>query len=190
MNVNASLLGLLVSTAAAAAPAVGQDAVPALTLQGTDGGAYPLRSAITRGRWTVFVFFSARCPCQKAHDDRLRTLFEEYRSREVQFFLVDSEVGDALERGRSEVVNRNYPVPILADPNAQLAQALGATFATSSVVVDPTGKIRYRGGVDSSKREPDPSSQFYLKNALDALLAGRAPDPAETKSLGCYLRTS
>jgi len=48
--------------------------------------------------------------------------------------------------------------------------------------------MRFRGGIDSARREVKASTGFYLKEALDALLQGKAPDPAEPKVLGCYLR--
>lgn len=159
-----------------------------LTLEATNGRALELRPTVGAARLTVFVFFSAHCPCMAAHDDRLRQLASGYQARDVQFFLVDSEVGDALERDRAEAQRRQYPFPILADPNGKLAQALGARFATTTVVVDSSGTVRYRGGIDSEKRKPDPAGRFYLKEALSALLAGRTPDFTETKSLGCYLR--
>jgi len=186
----ASLVALALVSSFDGALASQEPGIPDLALAATDGKSYPLRRTVAEARYTVFVFFSAKCPCVAAHDQRLSTLARSYQPRDVQFFLVDSEVGDALERGRGEVQRRNYPFPILADPGARLARALGARFATTSVVVDREWRIRYRGGIDSEKRDPNPNGRFYLQDALTALLAGREPDPAETKSLGCYLRTS
>jgi hypothetical protein len=63
-------------------------------------------------------------------------------------------------------------------------------FATTTLVVDSSGVVRYHGGIDSEKHQPSPAGRFYLKEALSALLAGKTPDFTETKSLGCYLRLS
>ncbi len=181
------LLGVLVSGLAPAAPLPG---VPDLTLFGTDGQSYALQRTVKEAPLTVFVFFSASCPCMASHDEGLVDLARAEGIKGVQFFMVDSEVGDALERGRGEVARRKYPFPILADPQARLAQAFGAQFATTTVVVDAEGKVRYRGGIDTARRHPLPAGQFYLLNALSALHQGKSPEPAETKSFGCYLRTS
>jgi hypothetical protein len=179
-----SLLCLSLVTAAPAAPVE----LPNLTLEATSGARVELRPALRASRFTVFVFFSAQCPCMAAHDERLVQLARSYQPGDVQFFLVDSEVGDALLRDRTEAARRQYPFAILADPKGRLAEVLGARFATTTIVVDGSGNVRYRGGIDSEKRQPNPAGRFYLKEALSALLAGKPPDVLETKSLGCYLR--
>ncbi len=170
--------------------ATSDSGLPDLTLASTNGQSYALRKAVADARFTVFVFFSAHCQCLSAHDERLMELARDYQTQGVQFFLVDSEAGDALERDRSEAQRRQYPFPILADPGGRLAQAFGVRFATTTLVVDPMGNVRYHGGIDSEKRTPDPAGRFYLKEALAALLAGKTPEFTETKSLGCYLRIS
>jgi peroxiredoxin len=175
----------------AASTASGSESVlPNLALEATDGRTLELRPTVGGARFTVLIFFSAHCPCMAAHDDRVSQLASAYQARDVQFFLVDSEVGDALERDRTEAQRRQYPFPILADPKGRLAEALGVRFATTTIVLDSAGSVRYRGGIDSEKRKPDPAGRFYLKEALSALLDGKTPDVRETKSLGCYLRLS
>jgi peroxiredoxin len=164
--------------------------IPDLTLASTSGQSYAMGKTVTNSRFTVLVFFSASCPCVAAHDERLSQLARDYDPKDVQFFLVDSEVGDALARGRDEVQKRGYPFPILADPGGRLAHALDVKFATTTLVLDSAGAVQYRGGIDSDKRRPNPSGRFYLREALSALLSGKRPDLTETKSLGCYLRIS
>jgi hypothetical protein len=112
-----------------------------------------------------------------------------YGSRGVEFVLVDSEVGASPERDRMEALGRGYPLPILLDPGAKLARALDAEFATYTVVVDRSGTVRYRGGIDSNRNELTSDATPFLAHALDDLLAGRALRQAETKPLGCALQT-
>jgi peroxiredoxin len=163
--------------------------VPDLTLEGTDDRSYALRPTVGQGRLTVFVFFSSHCPCVAAHDQRLIDLGRTFQAKGVQFYLVDSEVGNALERGKAAVQRRKYPFPILADPQAKMAKALKVEFAATAVVLDARGRVHYRGGIDSHERKVDPNTgRFYLLEALTALLDGKPPDPKETKSFGCYLR--
>jgi peroxiredoxin len=182
-----SLLLLALATSASSAPPA-EPVVPNLTLAATNGRSVEIRPALGAARFTVFIFFSAQCPCMAAHDDRVKQLARSYPPGDVQFFLVDSEVGDVLERDRAEAQRRGYPFVILADPQAKLAKAFGARFATTTFVVDASGSVRYQGGIDSEKRQPSPAGRFYLKEALSALLEGKTPDVTETKSLGCYLR--
>lgn len=111
-----------------------------------------------------------------------------YEAQGVRFFLVDSEVGATLERDRDAMHERNLPA-FLLDRNAKLADALGAEYATYSVVVDGEGTVRYRGGIDSDKTHLSDDATPYLKNALDDLLAGHTPRVAQGKALGCALQT-
>jgi peroxiredoxin len=179
---------LLLALATSASAALPAETVPNLTLAATNGRSVDVRPALGAARFTVFIFFSAQCPCMAAHDERVKQLASSYQPGDVQFFLVDSEVGDALERDRTEAQRRGYPFVILADPQAKLAKAFGVRFATTTIVVDASGSVRYQGGIDSEKRQPSPAGRFYLKEALSALLEGKTPDVTQTKSLGCYLR--
>lgn len=157
-----------------------------LRLQGTDGlvHALPDRSAA----WTVLVFFSAGCDYHRAHDPRMRELAARYASKGVRFYAVDSEVDATLARDAREAERRAYSYPILRDQNARLSRALGAEVATYSVVLDREGRVRYRGGLDSDELTLHENATFYLRDALDDLLAGRAPRRSETTPIGCSLR--
>jgi peroxiredoxin len=161
--------------------------LPEATLLASDG---PRRLAeiVRPGRVTVIVFFSADCPCQAAHDARLRDLFAAYQGRGVDIVAVDSEAGASPDRAEKERKARAYPFPILADPKGALADALGAEFATYTVVVDAQGSVRYRGGIDSDKTHLTGGASLWVRDAVDRLLAGASPDPAEAEALGCALR--
>ena len=174
MVVRAARLLLLV--AAACAPVH-----PATVPQGS------LAQIAARAPLTVLVFFSAHCPCQTAHDERLIALDARYAPRGVQFYAVDSELGASAQRDAAEAEKRRYPFPILTDHGAKLAAAVGAESATFTIVVERGGAIRYRGGIDSDRTHLTPQATPYLGDALDDLLAGRAPRLAEAKALGCAL---
>ena len=68
-----------------------------------------------------------------------------------------------------------------------IATAVGAESATYTVVVDRVGTIRYRGGIDSDRTHLTPDATPYLADALEDLLAGRAPRVPESRALGCAL---
>jgi peroxiredoxin len=162
--------------------------VPDVTLAGSDGAAHQLAEIVRRAPFTVVVFFSADCPCQRAHDARLRELFAQYRPRGVEVVAVDAEATSTLASDREEAQARGYPFPILSDPEGAVADALGAVWATYAVVIDGSGRVRYRGGLDSDRTHLTDGAALWLRDALDRVLAGREPEPAETSSLGCALR--
>jgi hypothetical protein len=101
--------------------------------------------------------------------------------------MVDSEVGGSPDADAAEAKRRGYPFSILTDRGAKLADALGAEYATYTVVFDSSGRVRYRGGIDSDKQRLHDDATFFLRDALDDLLAGRAVRTSEGKTLGCVL---
>jgi peroxiredoxin len=182
-SVFASALFTLIGCATARAPGV-----PEVTLPGTDGALHDVRAAAGHARATVLTFFSAHCPCQRAHDDRLRELYERYAPAGVAFLAIDSEADSSLAVDTGEARQRHFPFPIVSDKSGLFADAFDAEYATFSVVIDPSGRVLYRGGLDSDKNHLHADATPYLKNALDQWLSGRAPDPSEAKALGCSLR--
>jgi peroxiredoxin len=184
---SAALLLFTASLAACAPPPRAPSRLPEATLLASDG-AHRLGEIVKPGRVTVIVFFSADCPCQAAHDARLRDLSAAYAARGVDIVAVDSEAGASPERSAKESRARAYPFPLLADPKGALADALGAEFATYTVVVDAQGSVRYRGGLDSDRISLTTAASLWVRDAVDRLLAGASPDPAEAEALGCALR--
>jgi hypothetical protein len=177
---------LLVGLGACAA-SVRPSAVPSTPLAGVGGSAIDTRDLTARAPLSVLVFFSSHCHCLQAHEARLRGLFDAYHPRGVQFVLVDSEVGGAPDTDAAEAKRRGYPFSILTDRGAKLADALGAEYATYTVVADASGRVRYRGGIDSDKQRLHDDATFFLRDALDDLLEGRPVRTPEGKTLGCVL---
>jgi peroxiredoxin len=184
-------LGLASSSAGVTAcgrPAAEPDgSIPPLSVVDPQGKPFDLRDAASRADFTVIEFFSAHCPCQRAHDARLRALYEAYAPRGVQFLAVDAETGASIERTSREASARRYPYPLLADPRGAAADALGAEFATYTVVVDRAARVRYAGGIDSDRSHLTGDAELYVRDALDDLLAGRAPRVPRGEALGCSL---
>jgi peroxiredoxin len=183
-----SLILLLVAlaTGCAATPrALSPDAV---TLAPPDGPERSFRELVAGAPWTVVVFVSATCPCLDAHLERLRELAATYGPRGIQFVAIESEVGTTRESARAEAKALGLPFPLLIDEGAKLASALDAEYATYSVVVDRSGRVVYRGGIDSDKRKLHADATPYVRDALDDVLADRVPRRSYGKALGCILR--
>ena len=161
---------------------------PHLILAGSDGQNHSLPQLIQSSPWTVLVFFSADCPCQRNHDGRLTEMAQSFAGRGVQFFAVDSEVTSTPEKDAAEAASRHYVYPILRDTSGQLARAFEVEFATTTVVLDSKGAVHYQGGIDSNHHTVTAGATRFLRDALSALLLGVEPTVRESKPMGCYLR--
>ncbi len=183
-----SLLLACAVAGCAHAPAVDQTpTLPETPLLATDHQTHKLSDLVSGGKATVVEFFSADCPCQNAHDERLIDLWRRYQPQGVRFVVVDANYSASLDHDLAEAQERHYPFPIVVDPGGALMRALGAKYATYSVLLDAEGRVRYRGGFDSDRHPLSEHPKAYLADAIGALLQGRDPDPAETKTLGCAL---
>jgi hypothetical protein len=185
----AALLISVIATASCAPRARAPAVAPDVVLVDTTGAAHPLRRGPPASTLTVISFFSAHCPCQAAHDARLRELHARFGAAGVAFLAVDSEIGATDAADDAERIARRYSFPIARDPGAALARSLDARYATYTVVLDGDGRIRYRGAIDSDRTHLTPGASFYLDDALVALLAGRSPRVTSSEALGCALQT-
>jgi hypothetical protein len=176
----------MLALASCSAPRAAQ--APALDLVDTTGAHRSFPGALAQSKLTVLVFYADHCPCFRVHEERLRELAQLYTPQGVTFLLVDSEVDATLDRDAAAARERSLP-PVAIDPGAKLADALGAEYATYTVVLDATGRVRYRGGIDTDKNRLTADAQPYLRDAIDDLLAGREPRRSEGKALGCALQT-
>ena len=83
---------------------------------------------------------------------------------------------------------RQFDFPYLFDESQQIGRAYGARVTPEVFVVDRERRIAYQGAIDDNWQSADQVKKPYLRQALDALLAGRKPEPAETKPVGCGIQ--
>jgi peroxiredoxin len=131
---------------------------------------------------TVLYFWSVDCPCTEVVEMRIKMAMEKYEPLGVAFVAIDAHPED----GRADIVEKmarlHAPYRMLVDPTSDVARKYGVTGATDVVVLDAEGRIRYRGAPDDNLMKPKVN---HLHGALDAVLQGRKPVPAETRSYGC-----
>lgn len=68
-----------------------------------------------------------------------------------------------------------------------MARAYGAKTTPDVFVLDASGTLRYRGAPDADYNDPGQRAA-WLRDALDAVLAGEEPARAETTPVGCSIK--
>ena len=180
---SALLATLALACATPAQPVV----VPsAIVLRDPNGHDERVLEQAARAPFYVLFFFSADCPVQKAHDERIRQIVEKYDR--VAFGAVVSDIGADIAVERAAAADRRLGVPVFEDRGAALADALGVEYSTHTVVLDRAGRVLYSGGIDSDRTYLSLNAERWLERALDAALAGRPIEKAKTEPLGCPLR--
>jgi len=76
------------------------------------------------------------------------------------------------------------PYEYLFDASQQTARDYGATCTPHAFLLDGHRKIVYAGAIDDDMNA-DSVKHHSLRDAIDAVLAGKEPTVATTKQFGC-----
>lgn len=156
-------------------------------LLGVDDRRHALAD-LKEAKLVVVVFASNYCPIVKAYERRLIRFVDDYREKGVELVAlnVSRKETDRLDKMKSRASDSGFNFLYLADPTQQIARAYGATCTPHVFVLDQQRHIAYMGKVDDHLDESKVSERF-LRDAVDALLAGKTPDVAETRQMGCEI---
>lgn len=142
---------------------------------------------------TVVYWTCNHCPYALAWHARMLDVDRDYAERGVRFLAINSNDGERYPADSFEAMververDGDWPHPYLHDAGQEVARAWGAEKTPHVFVLDSELKLRYHGAPDA---DYDDASQAaaYVRGALDAVLAGRDPDPAETPAIGCGIK--
>ncbi len=174
---------------------------PDFDLEGVDGKRYTLAS-FQDAKLLVMIFTCNHCPTAQNYEERIKKLVTEYKPKGVAFVAISpndpgsvrldelgyADLGDSFEEMKIRAEHMEYNFPYLYDGDEHgVGRAYGPTATPHTFVFDSTRKLRYVGRIDDSERI-EYVKTHDLRNALDALLAGRQPEVAQTKAFGCSIK--
>ncbi len=141
---------------------------------------------------TVVVFTCNHCPYALAWHDRIAEAARDYADRGVRFLAINSNDAaryprDSYEAMQARVAAEDWPMPYLHDATQSVARAYGAKTTPDVFVLDSSHVLRYRGAPDSAYDDPGQRGA-WLRDALDAVLAGGEPSRSESKPVGCSIK--
>ena len=156
-----------------------------------DVDGQPVKLSAFRGRPLVVCMTSPHCPVSRRYLPVLAALQKEYGPRGVGFLAVNVTGADRAAAMRDALTASGFAAPCVSDLDGSVAAALGAQSSTDAFVVDGARTLVYRGAVDDQfglgYSLAAPKRQF-LRDALDAVLAGTAPAVADTPPVGCTVK--
>jgi len=158
--------------------------VPMFSLADTEGRTASLLPAGKKA--AVVVFLSAKCPASAAYDERLVKLAGDPAFKDAAFLGLYSSADEPAAKVKSHAHQR-YPFPVAKDEKAALANHFEAQKMPTVWVIDSKGVAVYRGAVDDNIAAAK-VTRNYLKDALDAVLAGQPVPVAETPASGCAIK--
>ena len=159
-------------------------------------GAFTVR---VKGKYVVLEWFNPQCPFVKKHygSSNMQNLQKEFTDKGVVWLTIDSNApgteGNLTPEEAQKIATswKTHETALLLDPEGNAGRAYGAKNTPNMVIINPEGKIIYRGAIDS-KATPNPSdipsSTNYVKAALDQSLSGKSVATPETKPYGCSVK--
>jgi peroxiredoxin len=140
------------------------------------------------GQWLILAFTGIDCPIGNLYMPRLAALDRAYRRRGVVLVGINSNAHESADQVAEHSRSFRVPYPVLKDPSNRVADLLGVERTCEVIVLDPEGRVRYRGAIDnqySLRAHRDGPTRAYLAEALEDLLAGRDPATVRTEVVGC-----
>jgi peroxiredoxin len=190
------LVAIVVAFAATALPAgeynkvlsIGDEAPSFSGIPGVDGKDHSLDD-YKDAKAVVIVFTCNHCPVAVAYEDRIIELQKDYESRGVQVIAisVNNLPADRLDKMIERAEDKGFNFPYIHDESQKSGHAYGAAVTPHFFLLDGDHKIAYMGSYDDNQKA-DEVEKTYLRDAIDAVLAGEKPDPAETRQFGCGVK--
>jgi AhpC/TSA family len=139
----------------------------------------------------AFLFVSVECPISNRYAPEVQRLHDKFAAQGVTFSLVYPNPIEPVAAIRRHLKDYSYPMRALRDPRHELVKVAGATITPEAVVVDPQGRVLYRGRIDdryvSLGLERPVATRHDLDEALTDVISGKAPRQATTQAVGCFI---
>lgn len=183
-----SFAGSIFATERPSAPQIGE-ALPAFSL-GDFRGKQRKSEDFQDKQILVVAFLGTECPIVKLYSQRLEEMATKLSARGVAFVGINPNQQDSLTELAHFAKSHNISFPLLKDPGNRVADQFGATRTPEVFVYDHSRTLRYHGRIDDQYtygiQRPKVEHE-YLREAIDALLADKDIEIAETETIGCLI---
>lgn len=188
----------VIATSAFAELGAGEKA-PDFTATAVDGTTVTLSSL--KGKVVVMDWANYGCPFDHMHyaSGNLPKLEKKYTGKGVVWLSIMSSAPGRegyftqAQLKTEDTKNHNHATHVLMDSGGTIGKLYGAKTTPHMFVIDANGVVQYNGAIDSiPSTDADTLSKAtpYAANAIDAVLAGKTPNPALTTPYGCSVKYS
>jgi peroxiredoxin len=170
---------------------IGQ-AAPDFDLKGVDGKQYSIAS-FKDAKLLVVMFTCNHCPYVIGSEDRMISFYNDYAGKGVAMIGINSNEThghptDSFDHMITHVKEKGFKWPYVRDDSQEIAMKYGALRTPHYYVFDEARKLAYTGRMDDQPRTPGKETTHELRDAADALLAGKKPPLEVTNPIGCNVK--
>ena len=144
---------------------------------------------------TLLVMFICRhCPYVQHVKNELAKIGKDYTQKEVGIVAISSNDAenypeDAPNQLKEMAKELGFTFPFCYDETQEVAKAYKAACTPDFFLFDGNRKLAYRGQLDDSRPGNNkPVTGWDLRQAIDAVLAGRSVSSDQKASMGCNIK--
>lgn len=142
---------------------------------------------------TVELFMAIDCPIANGYAPEIERLHLTYREKGLVFRLVFPDRDLDENTVKQHLADYGITAPFVIDRDHALVKRTAATTIPEVVLYDRTGGIVYQGKLDNRYSDLGDRrgtvTEFYLRDAIEAVLSGKQPPVARTAPIGCLIET-
>ena len=168
------------------APPIIGTVVEDFTLPDTDGQTHTLAS-LKGKQGTVLIFIATRCPVSNGYNERMEKLAQDYAARGVSVVGINANSTEPAAEVKSHAAEKHLTFTILKDNGNKIADRLGAAHTPEAYLLDASNRLVYHGRIDNSLNPANVTAND-LRDAIDAILAGKPVAKSEAKAFGCSIK--
>ena len=166
---------------------------PAFTLPDTVSGKALSLDAVKGSKGTVVLFICNHCPYVKHINAELVRVARDYQARGIALVAISSNdvanyPEDAPDKMKATATQLGYTFPYLYDESQAVAKAYQAACTPDLYVFDAGLALVYRGQFDDSRPNRGAATGRDLREAMDAVLAGKPVRADQKPSVGCNIK--
>jgi peroxiredoxin len=167
---------------------------PDFTLPDTVSGKNRSLSELKGNVGTMIMFICNHCPYVKHLNQEIIAIANAYQTKGINVIAISSNdvaqyPDDGPEHMKVVAQQLGYKFPYLYDESQEVAKAYDAACTPDFYLYDKNLKLFYRGQLDDSRpKNTSPVTGKDMRNALDALIAGKTPIEDQRPSIGCNIK--
>jgi len=136
------------------------------------------------------VFTCNKCPVAKFYEDRLNAYQKDYADKGVTVVAinVNNAEEDKLPAMKVRAEEKGFTFPYLYDESQKSAREYNAEVTPHVFLLDSERKLVFKGPIDDSPEDETKVTKTFLRDATDAVLAGKPVEIPEEKAAGCGIQ--
>ncbi|MGD1872187.1 MAG: thioredoxin family protein [Mastigocoleus sp.] len=165
---------------------------PDFELPGIDNQVHHLSRYLEKFRAVGVISMCNECPYVNIYLEQLKSIQGEFFADEFTLIGMNGtdstqNINESLESMKAFAQKHKLNFPYTWDSTQDVTRSFGATKTPMAFLIDKGGIVRYKGKIDNKPSDTSSVTEYYLREAIAALLKGEKISIQETLPIGTSL---